>query len=301
MTISLENISFAHPNPNYFKESKIVLTGITNHIFKNYDGLALFGANGSGKSTFLKGLFTDEVEIQAGSVEYNVEGKIYEKSQILQSSLINVSFADFDYPVLPVKSVIKLLISLDKRIVYQTVVKYLKEFGQSDQFLNQPINLLSQGQKKKIQLSIIFSKWSYYNIIDEVLANLDATSVLYCKKTIRQLLSDNKSKVIIISHNYTDVLFLETWGFLVKDEKFLKLCKLSDLRKFKYYSYKRESELFELQNYNQLGDMWIITPANTTIENTSLIRRDLTEGLGKIVDYYYINGKLPELVMEICE
>ncbi len=279
----------------------VVLREVDLRLFDGYNSLAIFGANGAGKSTLLKGLFTEDVHLNEGSVVFHTaQNKTMTKEDVIDQRLSNIIFSEPRYPDISVKQLMGLYGTLDQRITQEGFMYYLEVLGETRSFLDLSFSKLSAGQKKKLHISLALLRWTKYNILDEIVANLDCEAVGNCRRLLLEKLEDGVSNLIFISHSCAQCLFLEYWLFFIKDTvtnsvEFLVL-KLSELRQLRFYSLTDTTIPPELtgDEYTHLDDGWILSRREYNLGG--FVPRDNTEGLIKLVEYYYATKKMPDLV-----
>jgi len=177
--IVLSHIEYAYPNSSQIFRF--------DHVFRKNKCYLIIGANGTGKSTF--------VRFMAGMLEDN---SFIEENDDLQKVLPQ-SIQLFD------ESIMDILI--DESVVYSEevatrlgvceLINRIKENTVS-------ISSLSGGEKKKILLSLILGQTPDILILDEPFAEIDADSKVALAEVICDSIKDRI--VIVISHEIPDVL-----------------------------------------------------------------------------------------------
>ena len=173
MILSLEDVSYRY-----------AVTPILDHVsfvVNETDKLGVVGLNGAGKSTFMK--------ILAGK-EKPDSGKV----NLLSKYTVSYCPQTMDFP--------------SGKTVYETVVSYLSEkteeyeinsilnkLGITD--YNQPIEVLSGGQKKRVALAIALIRKADLYLLDEPTNHLDQEMIVWLEK----YLSHISKAVVLVTHD----------------------------------------------------------------------------------------------------
>jgi ABC transport system ATP-binding/permease protein len=149
--------------------------------------IGIIGPNGKGKSTFLK--------ILAGLEEAD-SGEVHVSNDLV------ISCADQLVPYDLNKSVQEIISEHASRpgnnkIDAYSVHAFLDRFGITD--LESPLARFSGGQRKKVQLSIVFSEDANLLLLDEPSNHLDMESI----EQLGQILQSMSISIIMISHDRT--------------------------------------------------------------------------------------------------
>ncbi len=160
-----------------------------NLLIQRGQRVGLVGKNGSGKTTLVK-IILDEITPDSGEVLIGnnvLIGYLSQTHQELNSDRL----------------VIDELIStsVDKTAAYKLLHRFLLP---SDK-INQPVQILSSGEKAKLLLAKIMTSGANFIILDEPTNHLDIPS----REAIEQSLSDYNGTLLIVSH---DRYFLQNVG-----------------------------------------------------------------------------------------
>ena len=153
---------------------------ITFEIFQG-EQLALIGPKGSGKSTLLKYILMNRFSgTMSGDVLLPLN---LSKSQIRQSYEDNSGLLkDFAY---------------QRLIDYTLLLNNLRILGVDRDVFNIPIELMSMGQKKKVELAASLGEPAEFYIWDEPLNYLD----VFNQKQIEEMLIKYKPTVLFVEHD----------------------------------------------------------------------------------------------------
>jgi len=196
--------------------SKVVVNGISLKI-KPGEVHAIMGPNGSGKSSFAKSLLSHP--------DYQLAGKIVlDKKDITDLAVDAKSrqgmFLAFQHPVaIPGVSVFNFLrvarqsILNDKTVKnrgaeLKSVAKFMRELkekaktlGIKDEFLSRGLNEgFSGGERKKLEMLQLLVLEPKYAVIDEIDTGLDVDALKLVAKGIKQVVKENNTGVLIITH-----------------------------------------------------------------------------------------------------
>jgi len=197
--VNIERIEII--NLEFFYENKKILDGL-NFEFKRGDKVLIFGASGSGKSTFLN-LMCGAYQPSKGYINFLDKNLIQYSPTVLQFGYIDQNYALFDDSVLN-------NITLWKQVDYETelsIKKLMKEFDLIVD-LHQNVTELSGGQKQRVVwIRELFQKPKIL-FVDEGTSALDKETSL---KVINYMLGREDLTVFLVSHdeNHQKELFLK--------------------------------------------------------------------------------------------
>lgn len=176
-TIFIKDVSYG------YKEDQMILNNITAEI--KYDNrIALVGANGSGKSTFLN-LIYGNVKPISGTIT-------------LPSGLKIGLFSQFSADQLDVNlTAVEYLHTVDPSLSVQEIRKYLGRFGIDSKSHNHKIERFSGGQKARLVFIELSMSKPHFMILDEPTNNLDIESVT----ALKEALEIYDGGYIVVTHN----------------------------------------------------------------------------------------------------
>lgn len=158
-----------------------------NLIVKNHGVVALTGKNGSGKSSLLKEI------LGQGELELTGKGNLFVQEGLTISYLPQ----DFD------RYRGKLEVFAEKNeLDYSSFLNQLKKLGLPREAFKQPIESMSQGQKKRVALAKSLVEPADFYLWDEPANYLD----LFNQDQLIELLKEKKPAMILVDH---DQAFIE--------------------------------------------------------------------------------------------
>ena len=205
---------------------KNVLDGFSLEL-KTGEKVALIGQNGSGKSTILK-LISKQEEIDSGTINIRNGARIGILNQIYDNEKEEIYVKDFLYKSFEkVLRIEKKLNELERKMTVETdslkIEKFVNEYGRiqeryiasggyetqekfkkicskfyiDETMLNQNYNLLSGGEKTRVNLAKLLLTEPDILLLDEPTNHLDIHSL----KFLEDLILKYKGTVLIVSHD----------------------------------------------------------------------------------------------------
>ena len=212
-TINLKNVSI------YYKNKKEIVTAVDDVTFSFYGGKinVLIGFSGSGKSSILNAI--------SGSILY--DGEIFFDDKNIRDIAVqkrNISYVNQQivlYPHLTVYDNIAYPLKLLKYPRDQIDIRVRELAIQLDiEFLlSRKPKYLSIGQQQRVAIARAFAKKPEIILMDEPLSNLDKQTSDEIKRYIKELIQENNTTCIYVSHNIVDALFLADKIFVLDDGK----------------------------------------------------------------------------------
>ena len=175
--ITCEDVAFSYPNHPIFDRLNLVI--------KKNSRIIIIGANGSGKSTFIK-ILTGENKVQSGFFQTisNLRIGYFSQHHIDQ----------MNYDETPLQFMIN---RHGKEIKVDALRRKLGEFGIGSDMIARPIGSLSGGQKTKVVLASISIINPHLIILDEVTNNLDMDSIA----ALGEALGKYHGAIVAITHD----------------------------------------------------------------------------------------------------
>lgn len=195
--------------------SKQILHGISMN-FKQSDITAILGPNGSGKTTAFY-IICGLTNQNSGDVSIN--GTIINDITMSTRALIGIGYLPQDVSVFQkltaeqnIKAALELR-NLSKSEIKNELEYLVEEFSLS-RFIKTRAELLSGGEKRRVEIARILATDPKYILLDEPFAGVDPVSV----EDINKILLKIKSKgigIIITDHNVTEALKIIDTGYIL--------------------------------------------------------------------------------------
>ena len=223
-------------------------------IIRRRDRLAIIGANGTGKSTFIKTI-VGEIEKKSGDFSFGHEIEYeYFDQKIAENNSTKTLFEDFsdEFP------------TYTNTEIRNRLGRFL--FGEED--INKRVCDLSGGEKVRLCLSKIFERKPNLLILDEPTNHLDILG----KESLEQILDSYDGTVILVSHDRyfvkkmsNKILYFEK----ISDENHSTKDLKSNVHFFEfgyedYEKYIKDKEKLEEENFELLDDRPLIIQNNKT-------------------------------------
>ncbi len=242
--IRVENVSkyFNVPKGKFLMfplwEKREVLKGISFKI-KEGEFVGLLGPNGSGKTTTIKimaGILVPEkgkVDV-LGYVPWKKEEEYLKKIGVLFGNRSNLMF---DVPVIDSLLLFKEIYELDKEF-FDKRVEELARMLEIKDILQTPVRKLSFGQRMRAEILACFLHKPKVVFLDEPTIGLDVIASKKVREFLKKINRNEKTTIILTTHNMRDVERLCKRTLLIKDGKIIfdgstnKLIK--KLIKYKY-------------------------------------------------------------------
>lgn len=187
---------------------KVILDDFT-YTFGRYEKLGIVGANGVGKSTFIKLL---QGLIDADSGEWNV-------GETVRFGYYSQEGISFDENKKVIDAVTEIAEDIEQNGIHVAPMQFLQKFLFSVPDQQKYIHTLSGGERCRLQLATVLMKQPNFLILDEPTNDLDIVTL----GILEEYLSEFKGCVIVISHdryfldNVVDHLFVMEGNGVIKD------------------------------------------------------------------------------------
>lgn len=189
----VKNLSFSYNN-------KPVIQNFSGIIARG-DKIGLLGANGVGKSTLIK-LLLKQLEPTAGTVKHGTKLEVVYFDQTRQElneekNIIDNIREGSDYITVGEKSV--------------HIISYLQDFLFAPERSRTPVKALSGGEKNRVLLAKLFTKFSNVIILDEPTNDLDIETL----ELLEEQLINYSGTVLLVSHDrgFINNIVTSTWVF----------------------------------------------------------------------------------------
>lgn len=201
MLIEVRNLSFSYGEQTLFENINLQISSETRVV--------IYGANGSGKSTFLA--------LLAGIASPN-SGKIIKSSNLKISYLFQNSFDQFVAPTVIEDIAFSLLTEgVDAKTAKDKALSMLEAFGISH-LADRSIYYLSGGEKRLVAIAGALVRQADIYLFDEPFNELDEVkSALVLEK-----LNEANKPFVIITHSRQDILKQNSQCYLFTKNELLK-------------------------------------------------------------------------------
>ncbi len=203
IALKVENYSAA------FQE--ILLENVSFEI-KSSDKVALIGSNGTGKTTLLRDIYSNNND----AIKVSDTAKMAFLSQ-LQGEMLQEN-----------NTVLEEFFELGFQ-TQEEIKQHILNYGFGEEVLSQKIGLLSGGEKNMLQLAKISVGRSNLLLLDEPTSHLDTYSQIALEKAIK----DYKGAVLMISHDYYTIANCADYILIIEDKTIRKM----STRKFRKMIY----------------------------------------------------------------
>ena len=220
-SIKIENLSKSFNGKNILKEINLELP---------VDGIfGILGKNGAGKTTLLASLMG---LITPTSGEIKIFNKCLNKNKFDILNKINFQSPYIELP--------------KKMSVYQNLIFYARLYGIKDKekiinnlssellindLLNSNYGKLSSGQKTRVNLCKALLNTPKLLLLDEPTASLDIQTSDFIRKYLVKFQKNNKSAILITSHNLEEIKFMCEYLIIIEDGKVKDFDTITNLLK----------------------------------------------------------------------
>ena len=214
-TLEFKNVSV------YYRNKKDIITAVDDVSFSFHDKKinVLIGFSGCGKTSILNSI--------SGYILF--DGEIYLNGEDIRNIAIqkrNVSYVDQEivlYPHLTVYDNIAYplkLLRLPREEIDIRVRELANELDIAFLLTRKP-KYLSIGQQQRVAIARAFAKRPDIILMDEPLSNLDKETSDEIRNYIRQLIKENNSTCIYVSHNIFDAVNLADYIYVMNEGKII--------------------------------------------------------------------------------
>lgn len=179
-------IVFEVENASYEIEGKTLLRNFTTTIQRG-DKIALVGANGCGKTTFIK-LLLGELQPTSGSIRCGTK---------LEVAYFDQYRAELDLEKTVMDNVADGKQDVEVNGVKRHVLGYLQDFLFPPKRAMTPVKALSGGERNRLLLAKLLLKPNNLLILDEPTNDLDVETL----ELLEELLADYQGTLLIVSHD----------------------------------------------------------------------------------------------------
>ena len=162
----------------------------------------LLGANGSGKSTFIR-LVSTLLTVEEGSVE--VFGHDIKRDEMGVKRLINRVSVDaaFFKKLSPNENLMYAarLYGVDPRFARREIVRIMARLGIAQSRLDRPLEQMSRGMQQKVAIARAFLTSPVLLLLDEPTTGLDPRSKLEVQGFIEEIRDQHDSTIVLTTHD----------------------------------------------------------------------------------------------------
>src|SRR5260221_7134417 len=189
------------------------LRDINMHLVKG-EVLGLVGNNGAGKSTLIK-ILTGFVQPDAGKIfvngeEVKLRSVTYARSLGIETVYQDLALVNeltvYHNMFLKREVLLKPFPLLNNRVMREQAHEYLKKMGVNIQSVDTEVAKLSGGQRQAIAIARAVYSQARILLLDEPLAAMGAKEGALILDLIRNLKRRGEVSIILIAHNYAQVL-----------------------------------------------------------------------------------------------
>ena len=231
--IAKRNAGFKEACKALFNREYEVIHALRDVSFTIHDGemVGYIGPNGAGKSSTIKilsGILTPD----SGTVLVN--GRVPYKNRIAHVREIGVVFGQrsqlwWDVPVIDSFELLKDIYSIPQP-VYQQSLEELTELLDLKELLRSPVRQLSLGQRMRCEIAASLLHRPRILFLDEPTIGLDAVSKLAVRDFIRKQNRENKTTVLLTTHDMQDIEALASRIILIGKGEILMDGTLKDIK-----------------------------------------------------------------------
>ena len=218
----------------FFKKDYEVVKALDDISFKINEGemVGYIGPNGAGKSTTIKimaGILTPD------SGQANISGLIPWKQRTKYVKDIGVVFGNrsglwWDVPVDDSFELLKHIYKIPEDVYKEQKTKLVKLLD-IEEIIKIPTRQLSLGQRMRCEIASAFLHKPKIVFLDEPTIGLDAVSKIAVREFINKINKEDKTTIILTTHDTQDIEALTNRIILIGKGKILLDGKLSDLKK----------------------------------------------------------------------
>lgn len=202
------NPGFKMAVKSFFSREYENITALDNVSFKINEGemVGYIGPNGAGKSTTIK-IMSGILYPDRG--ECIINGNIPWKNRINHVKNIGVVFGQrsqlwFDVPVCDSYELLKDIYKIPDKI-YRENLKMLTDLIDLEELLKMPTRQLSLGQRMRCEIAASLLHSPKILFLDEPTIGLDAVSKIAVREFIKKINRENKTTVILTTHDTQDI------------------------------------------------------------------------------------------------
>lgn len=232
--VAKRNAGFAEALKALVKKEYTYINALKDVSFTIGDGemVGYIGPNGAGKSSTIKimsGILTPD------SGECVINGRTPWKDRVAHVKEIGVVFGQrsqlwWDVPVIDSFELIRDIYKVDTA-AYKKTLTQLTELLNISEIIKTPARQLSLGQRMRCEIAASLLHSPKILFLDEPTIGLDAVSKIAVREFIRTINRENKTTVILTTHDMQDIEALTERILLIGKGRILLDGSLSELKK----------------------------------------------------------------------
>ncbi|HIZ56961.1 MAG TPA: ATP-binding cassette domain-containing protein [Firmicutes bacterium] len=231
--VAKRNAGFSEAVKALFKKEYTYINALQDVSFSIGDGemVGYIGPNGAGKSSTIKimsGILTPD------SGECMIDGRIPWKDRIAHVKNIGVVFGQrsqlwWDVPVIDSFELIRDIYKVENA-EYKKTLSQLIELLNIGEIVKTPTRQLSLGQRMRCEIAASLLHSPKILFLDEPTIGLDAVSKIAVREFIKTINRENKTTVILTTHDMQDIEALTERILLIGKGRILLDGSLSELK-----------------------------------------------------------------------
>lgn len=183
--------------------------------------VAVVGPNGAGKSTLLQVInllhsYHGDMQLFGQKISNKDKTMLRRRSALVFQDMLLLNDTVFDNVALPLR-----FRGVNEGEVKERVYKALADF-RCDHLVNRPALLLSGGEAQRVCIARALVTTPELLLLDEPFASLDAATRDELIEEIRQLAEARGICVVLVSHNFTDVLHFAERALMLFDGRIVQ-------------------------------------------------------------------------------
>ena len=231
--VARRNAGFTEAVKALFRKEYTEIHALQDVSFTIHDGemVGYIGPNGAGKSSTIKimsGILTPD------SGECNINGRTPWKDRIPHVKEIGVVFGQksqlwWDVPVIDSFELLRDIYNVDST-EYRKTLSQLIELLQISEIIKTPARQLSLGQRMRCEIAASLLHNPKILFLDEPTIGLDAVSKIAVREFIKTINRENKTTVILTTHDMQDIEALTERILLIGKGRILLDGSLTELK-----------------------------------------------------------------------
>lgn len=232
--VAKRNSGYKNALKSLFKKEFTTINALENISFKINDGemVGYIGPNGAGKSSTIK-IMSGVLTPDSGTCVIN--GRTPWKNRVEHVQEIGVVFGQksqlwWDVPIIDSFELLKDIYKVDDSL-YKKNINNLTELLDISEVLKTPARQLSLGQRMRCEIAASLIHNPKILFLDEPTIGLDAVSKIAVREFIKTINKENKTTVILTTHDMQDIEALTDRILLIGKGQILLDGNLDEIKK----------------------------------------------------------------------